>query len=435
MVSCGAYNQYLSFSLEKIRPTLANAIVTIPKDIVALVYEQATVAQAGYIQASGFRKGFVPITYVEHQCNTILIEHLKEFLFNYFALGFLLNQLIVHKIAVAGEPRLLTMEVEPGKEACFKFELTLFPHLELQEWRYFPFKAPKRKKYKDLDRQVESFITEEKEQLRLHKVNTVSINDWISFDLQLVNSQGITLLPHEKSLWLKVGDEEVDAPLAEIFVGRSVGDSFSTQSMALQEYFSYRMNACYTFHITIKAVLHHAFFSLDDFKRYFKLKTNKDMTHKLIEVFSYRNDISQRRAMAEESLALLLAKHTFVVPNHLVLRQERTILHRIKHNADYHVYRMQSDFKERIHQLAEKQAKERILIDQIAYTENIQVNRQDIECYLNLTKRPRMKEFIYFDPPITKMDGKEVPISHEEMKHACLREKTLNHVIYHLTQE
>lgn len=435
MVSYGACNPNLGFCLEKIRPTLCNVAITIPKDIVELVYEQAKVAQTRHIQASGFQKGFVPTSYVEHQCSTALTEHLKEFLFNYFAVGFLLNQLIIHKVAVAGDPRLLTIDVEPYKEAQFKFELTLFPNLELQEWRYFPFKAPKRKKYKDLDRQVESFIAEEKDQLKAYKVTSIAMNDWINFDLQLINDQGVPLLPHERSLWLKIGEEEVDGPLADIFMGKSVGDTFSTQSIALQEYFSYRMNACYTFHVSIKAVLHHAFFSLDDFKRYFKLKTNKDMMHKLIEVFSYRNDISQRRAIVEESLALLLVKHIFTVPNHLVLRQEKVILNRIKNNADYHVYRMQSDFKERVRQLAEKQAKELILIDQVAYAENIQVSRQDIECYLNLTKRPRMKEFIYFDAPVSKIDGKEVPISQEEMKHACLREKTLNYIIYHLTQE
>lgn len=96
---------------------------------------------------------------------------------------------------------------------------------------------------------------------------------------------------------------------------------------------------------------------------------------------------------------------------------------------------MQRDFKERVYQLAEKQTKECILIDQIAYAENIHANKQDIECYLNLTKRPRMKEFIYFDPPTTKIEGKERPVPEEEIRYACLREKTLNHIIYHLTQE
>jgi len=46
-----------------------------------------------------------------------------------------------------------------------------------------------------------------------------------------------------------------------------------------------------------------------------------------------------------------------------------------------------------------------------------------------------MKGFIHFDAPISKIDGKEMPLTEEEMKRTCLREKTLNHIIYHLTQE
>ena len=37
----------------------------------------------------------------------------------------------------------------------------LFPTITFQEWKYLPFKAPKRKNYKDLDRQVETFLQEE----------------------------------------------------------------------------------------------------------------------------------------------------------------------------------------------------------------------------------------------------------------------------------
>ena len=122
------------------------------------------------------------------------------------------------------------------------------------------------------------------------------------------------------------------------------------------------------------------------------------------------------------------------MPNHLVLRQKELLLSAITDNPDFHVYRAQSDFEHTIRRLAEKQAKEAILLDYIAYNENINPSLQDLKGYLNLTLRPRTKEFIYFDPPTTKINGREVPISAEELKHVCLREKTLNHIIYHLTK-
>ena len=159
------------------------------------------------------------------------------------------------------------------------------------------------------------------------------------------------------------------------------------------------------------------------------------MHKKMIEVFSYRNDISQRHAMVEESLQALLSKHRFSVPNSLILRQEKVLLDRIKYNPDYHVYRAQKDFLQQIHELAKKQIIETIFIDKMAYHESITVTDDDIKGYLNLSNRPRTKEFIYFDTPSFKIQGQEVPIPTEELRRFCLREKAINYAIYHLTKK
>jgi len=72
------------------------------------------------------------------------------------------------------------------------------------------------------------------------------------------------------------------------------------------------------------------------------------------------------------------------------------------------------------------------LIQQLAYLEGIQITNADIKGYLNLMNRPRTSEFIYFEPPTTKFSGRETPISASLMIQSCLKEKTLNHAIYHL---
>jgi FKBP-type peptidyl-prolyl cis-trans isomerase (trigger factor) len=155
----------------------------------------------------------------------------------------------------------------------------------------------------------------------------------------------------------------------------------------------------------------------------------------MIEAFSYRQDISQRHAMVEEAIRVLLSKHKFSIPNHLILRQQKKILERIQHNPDYHVYRAEKDFQNYVRNLAEKLVAESIFIDKLAYIENITVNDEDIKGYLNLTNRHRMKEFIYFDIPSFTIQGQQAPIPAEELKRICLREKTINYVIYHLTKK
>ena len=66
--------------------------------------------------------------------------------------------------------------------------------------------------------------------------------------------------------------------------------------------------------------------------------------------------------------------------------------------------------------------------------ENIQATDEDIINYLHLFKRPRTKEFIYFDIPYTKLHDQEVQLCHEELRRYCQREKTLNYAIQRLSR-
>jgi FKBP-type peptidyl-prolyl cis-trans isomerase (trigger factor) len=84
--------------------------------------------------------------------------------------------------------------------------------------------------------------------------------------------------------------------------------------------------------------------------------------------------------------------------------------------------------------IAYKEISQALIIDQLAMRENLSVDHDDIKQYLNLLKRPRTKEFVYFTPPPTRINGKETPMPAEELKQYCLREKALNHIIYHLTR-
>ncbi len=426
----------LRLELEYEHPRFCYATVVVPSQYINTLYHLAAQAQQNNVEAPGFPKGKVPISYIEKNFTSTLIDHIKEFLFRYVVLNYLYREIQKHKMLVVGEPRLQTIALKIDEDARFSFELTLFTDAIIQEWKYYPFKAPKRKKYKDLDRQVETFVKEEKELLKKYESAPIHVGDWVNFTLCLVNEAGIPLLGDcTETLWLKIGDEEADVAMQELFVNKKIGDVFITNNKGLQDYFSNTIATNYFFRIAILDTVPQLYFCLESFKKYFKLKTNKELSHKLIEVFSYRNDLSQRRSMAEESLKLLLTKHRFTIPNHLVLRQTKYILDALQDNPDYQVYRVQKDFKERVRELAEKQIKEMILLGQLAIQDNMQASQHDIKSYLTLTQRPRTKEFVYFDVPSSKVNGQERPISHEALKLSCLREKALNHIIYHLTRQ
>ena len=426
----------LSFSIECIRPDFCYATITVPEKIVATFYHAAAKSQKKNTVTHGFQRGEVPIEYIKQNFTDNLIEHLKELLMKYCVINFLCKQIQKKKLVISGNPRLSSIHITPNDDAHFVFELSLFADLSIYEWKYFPFRPPKRKNYKDLDRQVESFIEEEKAQLHALKDDTLAIGDWVSFNISFVDDDQKQLMEgFTQNFWFKLGEDETESPLRQLFVGKRLGDIFFSDHNVLQEYFSDQLDTDYLFSIEITNTLSHRYFCFDHFKRTFRIKTNKDMHKKLIEVFSYRNDISQRHAMVEGALTTLLSKHRFTMPNHFILRQKKALLDKMQHNPDYHVYRSHKDFQNQIQKLAEKQVMETIFIDKLAYHENLYVSDEDIEGYLNLINRPRMKEFIYFDLPSFKIQGQEYPIPAEELKRKCLREKAINYTIYHLTKK
>jgi len=427
------------FSIESSyeQPTLCRATITVAKSVVNLFFEETAITLKSTIRAYGFQQGEVPVEYITKQYKVNITEHLKEFFFKFGIVNFLFQEMRAQKLLVAGEPRLIDIFLEYDHEARFTFELSVFPTISLNEWKYFPFKSPSRKNYKDLDRQVDAFIQEEQKNLESYDTTKgIAIGDWVHFNVAVVDGQSRFLDDRFiQNFWLKLGNEEVEDHLRYLFVGRKKGDEFIVANRGLQDYFSDQLRTCYNFKLTVLDVVPFTYFCFDQFKDHFRVKTNKDMNKKLIEVFSYRNDISQRLAMVEEAFKLLLSRHRFFAPNYLVLRQQKIILSAIQRNPDYNVYRRQKDFNFWIQQLAEKQVKETLLIDQLIYRENIVVSNEDIVNYLNLDKRPRMREFIYFNLPDSRHHGQEVPLAAHELSRVCAREKAINYVIHYLTKK
>ncbi len=432
-----AINEALKLQVEYIQSSFAKVIVIVPKIFVASVYRHASLAQKNEIHTYGFAKGATPLQYIEQNYKASLLDHVKEFLFKYYVLGFLYKELFSKKMLIAGDPRLHDIVLD-SDDAEFHFELSLVPSMDVSRWKMLPFKAPKRKNYKDIDRQVESFIKDEQVNMKKHQgFDVVSIGDWVCFDIALTEEDSKNpLAQYKENLWLKIGNEEADIPFQEVFVGKKKNDLFYSDEKCFQEYFATVINTNCLFYIHIVDVVHHAFFSFDHFKHHFRLKSNKEVHQKLIEVFSYRNDLSLRRAIAEEAFKMLLSKIPFDVPNSLVLRQQKIVLEAVTANPDYQVYKTQPNFKEQIRQLALKQAKEMLLIDQIMFHENIVLRPNDLKGYLNLINRPRTKEFVYFNLPTTKLDGQEIPLSSAVILAQCgLREMTFNHIIHNLTKK
>lgn len=418
-------------------PSADAIVITIKVDPVVVVklFDEAAVAQQKLLKPAGFDTKETPLSFIKQQHYYSLMTHLKEFLLKFCVLNYLFKTIRAEKLIIAGEVGLDTIAITGDGVISFTFSGACIIPPSIQEWRYLPFRAPKRKNYKDLDRQVEHFIYEEAT-AQQQSTKTIQENDWVCIGLTRTDEQGAPLFTNFTNyFWIQISDEKVDNPLRDLLLGMKTGDKTLTQNQGLQDYFSEQLSTNYFFVLDVISYIPHSYVCLEQIKTHFKLKTKKDLLKKLIEVFSYRNDISQRRTMVEECLTLLLNRHAITVPETVISSFQETLLATMHSSPDYNVYRTQKEFYSLIHTLSQKLAREMVLLDALAYHEKVVLDRVDIENYLNCIKRPRTKEFVYSRSTMPNHEGQSTLIPEEELMRTVLREKTINHVLYHLTKE
>lgn len=382
----------------------------------------------------GFADNHIPDGYIMENFYSEIHERIKGYIFRHLVIDFLLTELFERQIIFANYPRLIGAEFLQGPKLIFHFDVSISDVLELKDWKLFLFKLPKRKRYKDLDKQVEQFLNGQAAVAANQNQQIIEENDWVCFDAILINHRCEILDNSFTSrFWLRANGKGLQEEFSAMFAGHVVGDQFTTNHFDFDETQHEIDGKRYNFLINIKGIIKGSALSTDLFKSTFKLKNKIEIHSKLMEVFSYRNDISQRKMIIEELFHLLLTKHRFEVAKHLVLRRVEDLLVSLMKQPDYQVYKSQKDFFLQVEQLAEKQLKEEIIIDQIAHAENIMIDFKDMQHYLHLFNNKRLREFVYFKSLIEKIDELEAPINANILTQAVLREKVLNHIIYTLT--
>lgn len=408
-------------------------IVTVPAKIIDKLYEHTLKAQKNAGPTVGFSQQEIPIQFLDSYYHENLISHLKEFLLKYTVISFVYRQLVQKKILTIGEPRLIDIFLEQHKPALYKFTFTTATSINARDWKRLPFKAPQRKRYQDIDKQVANFLAKEQLSKKNNAHEIIEPGDWVLFEVTLVNSRKKPLINNfSEKLWIQLNNEEAGEPFRTIFLGKHAKDSFLSDLSTLTDYFGSQLTCQYKYLITICQVLPAAYFCIDTFKNYFRLSSTRKAHKKMVEVYSFCNDMSLRRLLVEEALTLLLKTYPLEIPESSILRQEKIIFDELQQNPDYTIYKLQHDFNQKVRSLAEKQVREELITLLLAAQENLSIKDHDIFGYINLTKRPRTKEFLHFLHPAIKANDEDSPLSYESIKYYCLHEKTLNYILHHL---
>jgi len=394
------------------------------------------------IKAKGFDTGFVPEHYIESNCAFGINESCARFILKFFVLDFLEENLEEKKMVCLAWPKLVEIKCFENGAINYTFKASVVSNICPDHWEKIHFSPPKRKLYKDLDRQAVVFIKTAEDEL-LHQQKTdisskkiIQDSDWVAFSTILLNSNNQPAVRgYATNYWLKVDTKYVMTPLHKSFLGRQEGDVFVVEDLPIFGIPNDLLSTKGKFKIIISNIVKSSQFSLEQFKNIFQLKAQRDIHEKLIEIFSFRNDISQRRLIIDEAFRVLFGKIRFEIPRYLVLRRQEKLLTSVKKLPDYNVYKMNENFDKQISVLAERQIKEEALVRQIGFNENISISSQDILEYLNLLNHHRLVEFIYFLPTLEYTQNVCLPLKESILKLAVLKEKVLNYIIVRLSAQ
>ena len=423
---------YLSLKLTSTSSHLMEATVTVSSQVCHVLREHTMQLYRKRARSPGM--GELPVSYVEKNYSGEIADDLRTLLYRYFIVDFLYDELVSRKVHLVNEPRIASVnKTDVGME--YIFDISIGPPIRLREWKHFAFKPPRRKNYKDLDKQVDSFIKAHQERSRKKYAATVEEGDWVCFSAKVVGENHETLIPKYANIyWIKAAGQTLRHPLVDAIVSREIGETIITDQFSLTHEFADHMHSQQAFALTIMSIAKGSHLAIDALKHMFKLANKAAVHEKVIEVFSYRNDLSQRRTMIEEMFHLFFSKHRFEVPKHLALRKQKDLLTALKQRPDYHAYRKDKNFLKHVVALSEQQLKEEMLIDQIASHEKIKVDSRDISAYLNVLSDDRAREFIYFRRALDGAEDYPSPLQSSTLKQICRREKTLNYILHHLTR-
>ncbi|MFA5999294.1 MAG: trigger factor, partial [Candidatus Babeliales bacterium] len=386
--------------------------VSVPSCITESFFQLAAQAQQSSAQTTGFKKGSAPISYVQEHFKAPIVSHLKDLGLKFFGINTLMQNIRQQKIIVVGTPQLKDIQIDGAGNALYHFEGYAPKELYMQSWKYLPFKPTPRKQYRDIDKQVTSFLQDEEAiQSRFKPESGIDVGDWICFKAWIIDKNDNPVFDKNTSnIWLKIGNEEPDVIFQSIFLGKKIGDRFTTDNSSLQNYFCEASNSSYTYVVEIKDIVPYRYFSFDLFKQYFKIKTHKDLLSKITEVFSFNNDISQRRSIGHEALGLIIKKNQIVLPDGAITVQKRLILADLQFKPDFIVYKQDREFDSQVTSMAKRQLLDSVVAEYVGYQDNLTVSPQDIKAILQITQRSRLKDFLYFPFLKTQLSGQEFPV-------------------------
>lgn len=423
--------QGLKINYKKISSNLLTLEVTVPSRVAQKLEQESLEIYKKNAKAPGFAIGTIPEKYIKEHFADQIDNDIKKYIYKFMVQDFLLDKNHSPEGPSFHFPRLEKVYKNSSGSLIYEFSASQVCDWELFDWKKLAFSPPKRKLYKDLDRQAKAFLETSKSVDFNNASWVVEDGDWVSFKARMLSSgdSKVFFPNHENSFWLKLSQKYFVDPFQKLFLNKRVGDKFKVQNIKMDNCPSDNLSGKGSFAIVIDRIWKGGLFCIDLFKDVFSLGSDKDVHDKLVEIFSFRNDISQRRAIVEEAFRVLIPRMRMEVPRHIVLRNKEQVLKSVSKLPDFKVYKSSPSFEEHLEALSEKQIREESAVDIISKREGFVCEPMDILKYLNLLSSERLAEFVYFKPKVEFFGQSMRPIAQNSFSAEVVREKTLNFII------
>ncbi len=341
-------------------------------------FDKAYLEYRKKIEIRGFRKGRAPIDLVKKLYGDLIEQDALESIASVFY-----KQTVKEKdLKPIGEPTLVDMNYERGKEFRFKIRYDIRPQIKLQNYKGIEIEKPI---HKVTDDEVESEIL----YIRRSKATTTPVDQVtdeeciVTVDAQEVNELNQPIIgKKDENVRLYLADEKLEQPFKEALKNATVGGVYRVQFEHKHGDHTHQVNEQLTVKKIEKVTLPELTDTFVEEVSNGKLHTvdelRNDIWKRLEEYWQEHSDRELKNALVNELIKL----HEFQVPESVIRSFLENLVEDLKNsypdkklpdNFDYDTYYQQN----RPYAIA--QAKWALLREELLKAENIMVTDEELE--------------------------------------------------------
>ena len=279
--NCKVFNN-LEFFVKRESSSILCITISVSSTLVNKIKKHTLDIYKTKMKSKGFGAGLIPEHYVETNCTFSINESCSKFVLKFFVLDFLEENIQDKKMVCLSRPKLVEIKCFDNGAINYIFRASVIGNICPDNWEKIHFSPPKRKLYKDLDRQAVTFIKTAEEELTIKKHESegdkvVEDSDWVSFSTILLNNNNQPATRgYRSNFWLKIDTKYVVTPLHGSFLGRQEGEVFTVEDLPIFGIPSDLLSIKGKFKIIIGNIVKATKFSLDYFKDIFGLTIRQD---------------------------------------------------------------------------------------------------------------------------------------------------------------